>query len=171
MPATHSSHPISMRLVAAAAASVCAAVAIALVVLASGSAAFAQDKGYLGIKIRNLEKAEADTLGWEEPRGAWVQEVSAGQPAESAGVVVGDVIVSVDGTEMQNAEAVAAAIASRPPGTELALRLLRTGKERRVKVVLAVRPTELDRKPDGAKCSKYMPSIGKSVEVPCAPEG
>jgi serine protease Do len=143
---------------------------VALAMLMPGGAA-AQDKGFLGLNIRDLEKAESEALGWEGPRGAMVSEADPALPAGAAGVLVGDVVVSVDGTELENARSLAAMVSAKAPGAEVSLRVLREGKERRIKVVLGTRPASLDQEPDGKKCSKYMPSVGKTVEVPCGPDG
>lgn len=99
-----------------------------------------------------------------------VTAVRAGKPAAVAGIVAGDIILSVDGTSAATAEGVVALITDRRPGTAVILRVLREGKERNVRLVLGTRPASLDHDGEGKKCSKYMPSIGRAIEVPCAPE-
>ena len=126
--------------------------------------ALAQQKGYVGLEVRNLETAEADALGWEQPRGALIVSILEDSPAVSSGVLAGDIIVSVDGTEMDGIEDFVSAISSKAPGARVGLRLLRKGRERRVTLVLGVRPKS---QPLPETCAKFMPNLGRSIEVAC----
>ncbi|MBR0456630.1 MAG: S41 family peptidase [Firmicutes bacterium] len=63
-----------------------------------------------------------------------VLEVNAGSPAEKAGVVEGDLILTVDGQTYTNSEVMAAAIRGKK-GTEVTLMLFHDGKEKEVKMV------------------------------------
>ncbi len=63
-----------------------------------------------------------------------VLEVNAGSPAEKAGVVEGDLILTVDGQAYTNSEVMAAAIRGKK-GTEVTLMLFHDGKEKEVKMV------------------------------------
>lgn len=139
-----------------------AALLVAFVLLPA--AALAQGKGYVGLEVRDIEQAEADTLGWEAPRGAFVVSLMEDGPAGEAGVVVGDIIVSVDGSEIEGMQAFVDSISAKSPGASVRLRLLRAGKERRVTTVLATRPAS---QPLPEKCAKFMPALGRSIEVTC----
>lgn len=136
---------------------------VALAFLAS-AVAIADERGYAGLEIRDIEQAEADALGWEAPRGAFVVALFEDGPALNAGVQAGDIVVSVDGTEVEGIEAFIDTISGHAPGARITLRLLREGKERRVTMVLAVRPAS---QPLPEKCAKFMPALGRSIEVAC----
>lgn len=132
----------------------------------------AQEKGYLGVQIQDVTADEAKALGWEAPRAAKVVAAVEGGPGAQAGLLAGDIIVSIDGVEIATARGLADAISGKPPGAEVTLRLLREGRENRIKLPLGVRPASLDEpSKDTTTCRRYMPSVGKTVEVPCAPEG
>jgi len=63
------------------------------------------DSGWLGVEVKDLTKEEADALGWEAPRGAKVVKQGLGGPAEAAGLQSGDVLVTLDGVEIENVKA------------------------------------------------------------------
>jgi S1-C subfamily serine protease len=62
------------------------------------------DPGWRGEELENVTREEADALGWEAPRGVKVVNAAPGGPAETAGLLPGDIIVSLNGLEIENAE-------------------------------------------------------------------
>src|ERR1700730_3442181 len=78
---------------------------LALAALLIASAAWAQEpKGYLGADLQDITKDEADKLGWEAPRGVKVVRPRENGPAARAGLLAQDVIISLDGQEVENME-------------------------------------------------------------------
>ena len=67
----------------------------------------------------------------------------AGSPAETAGLEVGDVVVSVDGAEVSAPSELQAAIDDRTPGESLPLAILRDGEASRLTVRLGTRPARV----------------------------
>jgi WD40 repeat protein len=114
------------------------------VVLLSGWPVLAQDsRGFLGADLQDITRQEADQLGWESPRGAKVTRPRPGGPAAGAGLEAGDIVVSLDGREIESAAALNAGIDAKPAGSQIRLRLLRGGRERTLTVTLGVRPVDL----------------------------
>jgi putative serine protease PepD len=70
-----------------------------------------------------------------------VAAVSAGGPAASAGLQVGDVITSVGGKSVATPDDVAAAIQDKHPGESVAVRITRGGSAQTLDVTLAERPS------------------------------
>ena len=110
---------------------------------------------YMGITGADLIPEIADVVNLDADSGALVQSVVPGSPADKAGIeagdatvnvggqrvrVGGDLIVAVDGDEVQDMGAVISAVDARRPGDELELTVLRGGEERTVKVELTERP-------------------------------
>jgi serine protease Do len=98
-------------------------------------------RGYLGVAVRPVTPDVAETAGLPEARGAFVESVVEGSPADRAGVRKGDVIVAVNDQPVSAPPDLTRRIASTAPGTRVELSLLRKG--RRVTV-----PVELGRLPE-----------------------
>ncbi|WP_433786489.1 S1C family serine protease [Actinomycetospora sp. CA-101289] len=74
------------------------------------------------------------------PRGAAMADVQPGSPAQTAGIVAGDVVVRVDDRPIEDANAFVAAIQSRAPGQTASLTLASPGGgQRQVTVTLGSR--------------------------------
>jgi len=71
--------------------------------------------------------------------GVTVSDITAGSPAEQAGLKVGDTIVSVDGKSIKNGDELVADIASRKPGNKADLGIVRNGKKQDITVTVADR--------------------------------
>ena len=72
--------------------------------------------------------------------GVTVASVSAGAPAATAGLRVGDVIVSVAGKRVTDPDDVSAAIQDRHPGEEIEIEVRRNGAGETLNVTLSERP-------------------------------
>ncbi len=96
--------------------------------------------GWLGARLENLTQAEAEALGWEAPRGAKIIDLIDGTPAAAAGLRPGDVIVTLDGVEVENRDRLTAAVGGKGASAQVKLRLLRAGKEKTVMLRLGARP-------------------------------
>jgi serine protease Do len=88
------------------------------------------ERGWIGVSIRPVTEETAPGLGLREPVGVLVEQVVRGGPAMRAGIVPGDVIVAVDGTEFRGSRDFVRAVADRAPGSELRVTLWRDGRER-----------------------------------------
>jgi WD40 repeat protein len=113
---------------------------IVLPLLIGGAALAQESKGWFGADVLDVTKAEADKLGWDAPHGAKLGVVSSGSPSEKAGLKSGDIILSIDGVEVETGSEVEVAISAKQNGTELRLHVLSSGKERRLTMTLAERP-------------------------------
>jgi S1-C subfamily serine protease len=110
--------------------------------LERGEGAVTPDQAFLGVMttdVRGLSDAQRERFGVEADRGALVTEVVPGSAAEEAGLEVGDVLVSIDGEDIDQATEVRAAIIDREPGDEVELGIEREGDERTVEVTLGRR--------------------------------
>jgi serine protease Do len=72
--------------------------------------------------------------GW--PAGAYVAGVSAGGPAEKAGIKIGDIITKVSGTEVSNSLALTRELFKYKPGDKVTLTYFRDGASKDVEVTL-----------------------------------
>lgn len=107
-------------------------------------------RGSLGVTIQSLTPEAISRLGLQNARGALVNSVVPGGPAERGGVRAGDAITAVNGTAIQDPNALRNTIARTQPGTEVTLTLWRDGREGQLRVRLgelnttprAVEPSE-----------------------------
>lgn len=96
-------------------------------------------RGAVGIAMQEIDPDLASALGLDRSMGAMVTWVQPGLPGEDAGLVVGDVILSVDDEVIDDVNEAVRTIGERRPGDKVRLGVLRDGKERTVKVTLADR--------------------------------
>ncbi len=75
--------------------------------------------------------------------GAQIAEATAGGPAQRAGLRAGDVVVEVDGEEVQSPDDVASAINDDKPGDKVDVKVQRGGSEQTISVTLGQRPDQL----------------------------
>lgn len=99
-------------------------------------------RGFLGIRPQPITEAIRKAKRLESTKGVLVSEVIKNQPAERAGIEAGDVILKVNGVEMESVERFRMAIAEFAPGTSVTLTLVRDGKTLTKKVTLAEMPGE-----------------------------
>jgi S1-C subfamily serine protease len=117
---------------------------------ADGHAAYA----YLGVSSVELYPQLVHHFGLSAPQGAWVQDVSAGGPADRAGIhggsgdrqfqaatfrVGGDVITRVGDQPVHNADDLSQAIAQYKPGETADVEVHRGDRVMHIKVTLGVR--------------------------------
>lgn len=99
-------------------------------------------RGWLGIQISNLSDDMAKSFGLPNTKGALIQDIDERGPATKAGLQAGDVVLEVDGRRIDDNGDLSSYIASRPPGTSVALRVFRDGHEQTIKVTLGTFPDE-----------------------------
>jgi serine protease Do len=99
-------------------------------------------RGYLGVNIRDVDAAIADSLGLpSDTKGAVISDVAgASSPAAKAGLKSGDVIVSVNGSRVASAQELTSLVADLAPGSTANVVFLRDGSEQTASIVLVERP-------------------------------
>ena len=96
-------------------------------------------RGSIGIMFNAQENPAISRVYGAGSGGVTVSDVTAGSPAERAGIKVGDTIVSVDGKPVKNGDDLVSDIASRKPGTKVTLGFVRNGKKQEASVTVADR--------------------------------
>ncbi len=104
-------------------------------------------RGYIGIKISEVDDAIAKSIGLNKPHGIMVQDVLADGAAKNAGIKPGDVILKIDGKDVDQPNELQSYIASKSAGTSVKLTLFRDGKEIDKSVTLKARDEESTAKP------------------------
>ena len=107
----------------------------ALVLLAAEKAPVAEaESGFLGVSVQRLDDGEREKLGVKH--GVLVAAVEQESAAAKAGIVKGDVILSVNGEKIRDAQTLAEVVRELAPGSAAKIGLWRGNKAIDVKAVL-----------------------------------
>jgi len=93
-------------------------------------------RGQVGVIVEMLTAEKASAVGLPDTRGALVNNVQPGSPAEKAGIEPLDVILSVDGTRLNTSSDLPPLIGNKAPGTKVRLAVFREGRTRDIDVTL-----------------------------------
>jgi serine protease Do len=93
-------------------------------------------RGWLGVRIQNVDDAIAESLDLGSVHGALVAGVDDNGPSKSAGIKTGDVITKFDGHEIKESRDLPKIVADTPVGKSVAVTIVRDGKEQDVQVTL-----------------------------------
>ncbi len=96
-------------------------------------------RGWLGVYIQDVSPDLAESFGMEKPVGALVARVVEDSPAAKAGLKAGDVVVAVEGQEIQISGDLPPRIGRLQPGSEATLTVVRDGKRRKIEVKVGSR--------------------------------
>ncbi|HSK01155.1 MAG TPA: trypsin-like peptidase domain-containing protein [Kofleriaceae bacterium] len=94
-------------------------------------------RGFLGVNIQTVTSALAREHNLGATRGAVVADVQPNSPAAKAGLVTGDVIVSLNGSEIRSGDVLRNTIALIKPGTTVDLEVVGRGAPAKKKLVKA----------------------------------
>jgi serine protease Do len=97
------------------------------------------NRGYIGVNIQAVDQALAKSLGLDRPRGIIVQGLVQGGAAAESDIREGDVILKIDGREVNQENELQSYVAAKTAGTTVKLTIFRDGKEFERNVVLKAR--------------------------------
>lgn len=97
-------------------------------------------RGEIGVRTQTITPVLAQALALSRDYGVLVRDVIAGSSAESVGLEIGDVILSLDGKPMENARQLDVNLYRKPVGAGVALDVLRGEQTLRLVPVVAERP-------------------------------
>jgi serine protease Do len=86
-------------------------------------------RGWLGVRIQLVTDEIAESLSIKPARGALVAGVDDRGPAKPAGILPGDVIIRFDGKDIREMRDLPRVVADTPVGKEVAVVIIRKGKE------------------------------------------
>jgi len=134
---------------------------------------------WLGAKLQPVTADIADSMGLKRPTGALIANVAPNSPAARGGLKAGDLIVSVDGQDVEDPNAFDYRFATKPLGGSAKLGVLRAGREQAIAIALQSAPeTPRDeivirsRSPfSGVKIANLSPALADELQVRNAEEG
>ena len=101
-------------------------------------------RGWLGVVIQEVNKDLAESFGLDRAAGALVVQVVDGSPAENSGLVSGDIIVKVNGKDVQLSSDLPHLIGRLRAGDTAKLSVVRAGKRKTIDVEIGALPESDD---------------------------
>ncbi|HKO55024.1 MAG TPA: Do family serine endopeptidase [Thermoanaerobaculia bacterium] len=123
-------------------------------------------RSFLGMNIQEVNEQSRQAFGLNETRGALVQSVTPGKPADRAGLEPGDVIVEIDNKKINNNRELIDYISYLPVGTKVNLAIIRNGQRRNLTATTAERDVEQERAevPTNDSVAPTRNKLGLSVQ-------
>lgn len=126
-------------------------------------------RGWIGVRIQNVNDDIAKSLGLEKSRGALVSKVMPNSPASKAGLQTGDVILSFDGKDINEMRRLPRIVAETPIDRQVSLNFWRKGRQESTKMTIAemeVTPEDEDEDaPKPAKAEKAETGTVKTLGI------
>jgi serine protease Do len=120
-------------------------------------------RGWLGVRIQQVNEEIAEALGLKEATGALVASVIAGGPAEKAKIKDGDVILEFDGKPVDQMRRLPRLVADTDVGKTVPVKIWRSGKEMTLKVEVGALKEEEEEKQASVPPSEKGKS-GESID-------
>jgi Do/DeqQ family serine protease len=152
---------------------------VKVVVASAKGGGNAVKRPWLGARLQAVTPEIAEGLGLKRPAGALIASLAAGSPAARGGLKAGDLIVAIDGQEVEDPNAFDYRFATKALGGTARVGLIRGGKEITVPVALEPLPdsphdelTIQARSPfQGAKVSNLSPALADDLRLDPATDG
>ena len=97
-------------------------------------------RGYLGVRMSEIDSDLADALGMKKPYGALINDVEEGESADNAGLMPGDVIIEFDNKEIKFSSDLPHVVGQIQPKTKAIGKVIRDGEEIKLKFILGELP-------------------------------
>jgi serine protease Do len=114
---------------------------MAKLVAEAGIAGGALVRPWFGARLQAVTSDLADSLGLGHARGALISELAPDGPAQRAGFADGDVILSVDGFDIEQPSAFDFRLATKPVGATASIQYFRNGKSEDKVITLEAPPS------------------------------
>jgi serine protease Do len=99
-------------------------------------------RGRLGVAIQEVNQSLADSFGLDRARGALVSSIEPGSAAEKAGLAPGDVVLALDGAEIERSIDLSSRVAAMKPGSTAKLQVWRDGKRHELTIAVGEAPSQ-----------------------------
>jgi serine protease Do len=125
--------------------------------------------GWLGVAIAEIGDDEVPKYQLKEARGVLIRNVVAGQPADKGGLRADDVVLAVDGMQIESTRDLQRIIASTPVGRSVKLYVMRGGKEQELDVIVGAYQAAAPAAPRPQPQPRRTPAPSPDAPKPPAP--
>jgi serine protease Do len=135
---------------------------------------------WLGADGQPVTGEIAQTLGLSRPGGVLVKSIYPGGPAANAGIKSGEVVLQVDGTDVEDMQGLNYRIATHKPGETVKLKVAQGAQIREVSASLALPPENPPRDLSviggrnpltGAKVENLSPAVSSDLQLAFTAKG
>ena len=99
-------------------------------------------RGYLGVRVAEVDNDLALALGMDKPFGALINDVEKGESADKGGLLPGDVITEFNGKEIKFSSDLPHVVGRIKPGTRSRAKVIRSGESKTLTFSLGELPTD-----------------------------
>ena len=99
-------------------------------------------RGYLGVRVGEVDNDLAEALSMEKPYGALITDIEKGESGDDAGLQAGDVIVEFNGKEIKFGSDLPHVVGRIQPKTKTSAKVIREGEKINLKFVLGELPAD-----------------------------
>jgi len=143
-------------------------------------------RGILGVALNEVTAGTAEAYGLDRPKGVLISNVYSNTPAEKAGLQNSDIILSVDGKDVNRPNQLQSIIGRKRPDDTVTLGIFRKGKTRTITATLsdkiseemqqtASRPTQEPKEQEvseiGVTVQDITPELSREAGLPKNTEG
>jgi S1-C subfamily serine protease len=99
-------------------------------------------RGWLGVALQPVAVPDSLQAGAEDASGLMVMSIAEGSPAAKAGVVPGDIVLSVNGTSVRRPRKLASLLGGESIGSKAHLQVIRAGSVLSLQATIEARPVQ-----------------------------
>jgi serine protease Do len=128
-------------------------------------------RGYIGVRIESMDPVRAEYYGLDKPQGVFISGVLPGKAADKAGLKPGDIILEVEGMEVDKPNQLQAKVGTFNPGDEISLLLWRDKRKEKFSIVLEGRSEDVvAEKVEQQQTERKVESLGINIKGMTAQE-
>jgi serine protease Do len=120
-------------------------------------------RGWLGVQIQDFTPELASGLGVKDAKGAMVAHVMDNSPASRAGFAQGDVVIALNGTNIDDSKGLTRQVAGLRVGEKASFMVLRDGAKRNLTATIEKRDADKLAADDKAPSSAEPSSLGLTL--------
>lgn len=108
------------------------------------------ERGWLGVVVQEVNKDIAESFGLERPAGALVAQVQEDGPGDKGGLKVGDIILAVNGQDIEMSADLPHIVGALKPGARATFDVVREGKRHSLSLAVGAIPNDSQARAGGS---------------------